>query len=153
MPTLEFACDIEAPLDKVWIFYDDIGCLFKLTPPEVKARLEGEPVPMGVGVVYHLLITRFGVTLHWDAEIIAYEPPRLFRDRQVDGKGPFQAWTHTHTFDPLPGDRTRITDHVHYHLPFGPLGRLADFLFVRRELGKMFAYRHKVTRETLERQQ
>lgn len=152
MPTLEFICDLDAPLEKVWAFYDDIGALFKLTPPEVKARLDGEPVPMRVGVVYHLIFVRFGVTVHWDAEIVAYQPPRFFRDRQVDGKGPFTAWTHMHSFDPLPGDRTRLTDHVHYHLPFGPLGRIADLLFVRRELNKMFAYRHKVTRETLEKQ-
>ena len=152
MPTLEFVCDLEAPLAQVWAFYDNIGTLFLLTPPEVKARLEGELVPMRVGVVYHLLFTRFGITIRWDAEIVAYEPPRMFRDRQVDGKGPFTAWTHTHSFDPLPGDRTRLTDHVHYRLPLGPLGHIADLLFVRRELDKMFAYRHKVTRETLEKQ-
>ena len=151
MPTVEYVCDLDASLESVWAFYSDIASLFKLTPPELDARLEGEPVPMHAGVIYHIAFRRFGVTMRMATEIVVCEPPRLFRDRQVAGKGPFQAWTHMHSFDPLPGDRTRLTDHVHYHLPLGPLGRLADLLVVRREIDKMFAYRHKVTREILEK--
>ncbi len=152
MPIVEYVCDFEASLDRVWAFYDDIGSLFKLTPPENHARIDGDPLPMRVGVIYRLLITRFGVTLHWDAEIVTYDPPHLFRDRQVDGKGPFKAWTHTHTFTALPNGRTRLTDHVEYEAPFGPFGRVANLLFIRRELDKMFAFRHKVTRENVEKQ-
>ena len=150
MPTVEYMCDLEAPLERVWAFYDAIDALFTLTPPEVHARLEGEPAPMRVGVIYHLVLKRFGVTIRWDAEIVAYESPRFFRDRQVEGKGPFKAWTHAHSFDPLPNDRTRVTDRVEYEMPFGPFGRIADLLFVRRELDKMFAYRHKITRQNVE---
>jgi ligand-binding SRPBCC domain-containing protein len=151
VPTVEYICDFDAPLERVWAFYDDIDTLFKLTPPELKARMEEPPVPMRVGVVYALLITRFGLTLRWDAEIVAYDPPHMFRDRQVKGKGPFKAWTHLHSFAALPNERTRLTDHVEYVVPFGPFGKIADRLFVRRELDKMFAYRQKITRENVEK--
>jgi ligand-binding SRPBCC domain-containing protein len=152
VPTVEYVCDLDAPLERVWAFYDDIASLFKLTPPENHARLEGEPAPMRVGVVYHLIVKRFGVPIHWDAEIVAYDPPRLFRDRQVDGKGPFHSWTHTHTFEALPNARTRMIDHVEYEAPFGPFGKIANLLFIRRELDAMFAYRQKITRENVEKQ-
>ncbi len=151
MPTVEYVCDLNAPVDKVWAFHDDIGALFTLTPPKMHARLVGDPEPMGQGAIYDIVTKRFGLSLHLVAEIVAYEPPRLFRDRQVKGKGPFRRWEHTHGFDPLPDNRTRLTDHVEYEVPFGPFGRLADLLFVRRELNQMFAYRHKITRELLEK--
>ncbi len=149
MPTREYICDLDAPLEAVWAFHDDIGALFKLTPPQFNARLIGPPEPMRQGTIFRIVTTRFGVSMQMNAEIVAYEPPRLFRDRQVRGNGPFRSWEHTHRFDPLSESRTRLTDHVVYELPFGPLGRLADLLFVRRELDRMFAYRHKVTQEQL----
>ena len=148
---MKFVCDINAPLEKVWAYYDTIDSLFKLTPPDTKARLDGPPVPMRVGVVYKLKLRRMGIPLPtWHAEIIAYDPPRLFADRQVPGKGPFKAWEHRHSFDALPDNRTRLTDEVTYTPPFGVLGKIADALFIRRDIEKMFAYRHKITRETLE---
>ena len=151
MPVLEFVCDLNAPLQKVWDFHDTIDTLFKLTPPDTKARLGGAPEPMRVGVVYKLKLRRWGLPVPtWYAEIIAYDPPHKFADRQVPGHGPFRAWQHEHLFAALSESRTRLTDRVTYTLPFGPLGVLADKLFVRRDLEKMFAYRHKVTRESLE---
>jgi hypothetical protein len=41
-------------------------------------------------------------------------------------------------------------DHVTYEMPFGPLGNLVDRLLVRHDIERMFAYRHRVTREALE---
>lgn len=149
MPTVEYVCDLDAPLERVWRFYDTIETLFKLTPPGVHARLEGDPEPMRVGVIYSLRLRRFGLPLRWEARIIAYDPPRLFVDEQVPGKGPFRAWQHQHLFQALAAERTRLTDRITYELPFGPLGWLADRLFVRRELDRMFAYRHRITRESL----
>jgi len=149
MPTAEYVCDLEAPLERVWAFYDDIESLFKVTPPENHARLNGPPVLMQLGAIYHLLFSRFGVTVHLDAEIVVYDPPYRFQDRQI--KGPFHSWTHTHSFAELPGNRTRMTDHVEYELPFGPFGKIADLLVMRRQLDTMFAYRQKITRENVEK--
>jgi len=149
VPTANYVCYLEAPLEKVWAFYDDIGSLFKVTPPENHARLEGAPVPMQLGSIYRLAFTRFGVTVHLDAEIVAYDPPHRFQDRQITG--PFHSWTHTHSFAELPGNRTRMIDHVEYELPFGPFGKIADLLVMRRQLDTMFAYRQKITRENVEK--
>jgi len=42
------------------------------------------------------------------------------------------------------GAGTRIVDDVDYELPFGPLGRLVDLLWTRREVAGIFAYRSEV---------
>lgn len=40
-----------------------------------------------------------------------------------------------------------MTDVVHYMIPFGFLGDLANVLFVRRQLEGIFAFRHKKVEE------
>jgi ligand-binding SRPBCC domain-containing protein len=37
-----------------------------------------------------------------------------------------------------------MTDRVDYELPFGPLGQLARWLFVRRQVEGIFDYRNEV---------
>ena len=150
MPRLEFVLELDAPLEAVWQFHNNIETLFVLTPPHTKARLVGEARPMAVGVVFRLKMRRMGVPLPiWDAEIVEFTPPYGFVDRQVSGRGPFRAWRHEHRFEAISGDRTRIRDTIVYELPFGVFGRIADRLFLRRDLEQLFAFRHKKTRELL----
>jgi ligand-binding SRPBCC domain-containing protein len=40
-----------------------------------------------------------------------------------------------------------VHDHVAYELPFGPVGRLAHWLRVRRQLEEIFAFRQKTIAE------
>jgi hypothetical protein len=39
---------------------------------------------------------------------------------------------------------TEMTDELHYAIPFGIFGRLANLLFVAREVNGIFDYRFKV---------
>lgn len=152
MPTREFTTEIEASQQRVWDFHDSIETLFLLTPPDTTMRLAGEAEPMRVGTIFRLRMRRWGVVpLKWDAEIVAYDPPHGFTDRQVPGKGPFRSWEHQHQFTALGPERTRLTDRVIYEMPLGWLGRLADLIFVRRDLERMFAYRHQKTKEAIAR--
>jgi len=73
--------------------------------------------------------------------IESWDPPRKFVDVQL--RGPYRVWRHTHRFL-AEGARTRIVDDVDYELPFGPLGRLMNALWTRREVAKIFGYRAEV---------
>ena len=79
-----------------------------------------------------------GVPLRWRTRIARWEPDQAFVDEQL--RGPYVLWHHTHTFREVPGG-TAIGDHVRYELPFGPLGRLAHALVVRRQLDTIFRFR------------
>lgn len=151
MPEVEFTCELEAPLERVWQFHNAVELLLELTPPDTQVTLEGDVEPMDAGVVYVLRIRRSGITLRWETRIVEYDPPNGFTDRQVAGKGPFAYWQHQHQFTALSPTRTRLVDHVTYVVPFGVLGSIVDALFVRREINKLFAFRHQVTRAELER--
>ncbi|MGF6845264.1 ligand-binding SRPBCC domain-containing protein [Chitinophaga sp. W3I9] len=57
-----------------------------------------------------------------------------------NGWGPYSIWHHEHHFQKVPGG-VKMTDLVHYRLPFGWLGKLAHRLFVRKQLEDLFRYR------------
>jgi hypothetical protein len=78
-----------------------------------------------------------------------WEPPERFVDVQV--RGPYALWEHTHTFEPDGPDAVVIRDRVHYALPFGALGRLAHALIVRRDLERIFDHRRRAVAYALAR--
>ena len=78
--------------------------------------------------------TRFGVPVRMTSLITEYDDPHRFVDEMQ--RGPFRSWRHTHTFESA-GGGTRMVDDVSYSLPLGPLGRIANAIFVRRYMTKL----------------
>jgi ligand-binding SRPBCC domain-containing protein len=74
-------------------------------------------------------------------EITAVKKYRLFVDEQR--RGPYRLWHHQHLFREV-ANGVEMTDIVHYELPLGPLGNLANSLFVKKQLQSIFDYRTKV---------
>lgn len=154
MPQLIFETMITAPLEAVWAFHEDvIGSLPALSPPQGAVKIVSADLPVHVGsrIVISAKIL-FGIRGKWVAKIVLHEPPceekAMFADEQESG--PFSAWRHEHRFEQV-GSQTRLVDVVTYRVPLGPLGWVADKLFVRRKVEDMFAYRHRETRRFLER--
>lgn len=151
---------VDAPLDAVWRFHSTVDGLEALTPSWMNLRVESvrgpddepDPETLEAGSVIRLSMRPFGVgpRRFWASRITRREEhdgAALFADEMVDG--PFDHWVHTHAFY-ADGGGTRIRDAVEYALPFGPLGELAaPFSGVGFE--PMFRYRHRRTRELLER--
>lgn len=87
-------------------------------------------------------------SVRWVAEHGPRVEGRSFSDTQVEG--PFAAWRHLHRFLPLDEERSILEDDVTYRLPLQPLS--APFRpLARRELDRLFGYRHRVTKEDIER--
>ena len=64
-------------------------------------------------------------------------PPFRFVDQQL--KGPYKRWYHEHTFETV-DEGTLVHDKVHYIVPFGKL--IHEFV-VKRDLKRIFEYRHR----------
>lgn len=99
---------------------------------------------MRVGTLIDYTVKPMIFPIRWRTLITDYDPPRRFVDEQL--KGPYSFWHHTHTFEEKDGG-TLITDDVRYVIPFGIIGRMAHFLFVKRQLKKIFDFREKVISE------
>ncbi len=128
--------------EEVFVFFAKPENLQRITPPSLGFRiLTPSPIAMKEGRLIDYTLKVLGISLHWRTLITAYEPPRRFVDEQL--KGPYRFWHHTHTFREDDGG-TVIGDEVRYALPFGPLGRVAHGLYVRRDLERIFEYRSEV---------
>ena len=76
-----------------------------------------------------------GVPIRWRTEIVEWNVPQRFVDVQL--RGPYTLWHHTHTFEEH-GSGTLCLDDVRY---CPPGGALTYWLFVRRDVKNIFAFR------------
>jgi ligand-binding SRPBCC domain-containing protein len=138
---------IEFPLEQVYAFYGDARNLERITPPWLGFEVTTPaPIEMAVGTLIEYRLKLHRVPVRWRTRIEVWEPPRRFVDVQV--RGPYSLWEHTHEFEEDGAGATVIRDRVRYSLPFGPLGKLVERWLVRRDLKQIFDYRRDaVTRE------
>ncbi len=147
MKIYELHCEqtINRPLREVFAFFERPENLATITPPQLGFRIvTPTPIEMRQGALIDYTISVAGFRILWRTLISDYDPPNRFVDEQL--KGPYRLWHHTHTFQAVDAG-TRLTDHVRYALPFGPLGQLAHSLKVKRDLEKIFAYRSRFISE------
>lgn len=139
---------IAAPPDVVFAFHESPGAFQALVPPWEHVEVERAPESLRPGTRV-VLRTRFGpFSLRWVAEHTEYEPGRLFADRQVSG--PFAHWYHRHRFVDDGDGGTVLRDEVEYRPPLGALGSLLSSRLIEAKLGRLFDYRHTVTRRIIE---
>jgi ligand-binding SRPBCC domain-containing protein len=133
---------ITRPLKDVFEFFSRPENLERITPPKMGFNIiTPRPIEMRPGALIDYTVRTLGIPVRWTTLITDYDPPHRFIDVQL--RGPYSFWHHTHIFEAVDGG-TRIVDEVRYVLPFGPIGRLAHTLIVKRELEKIFAYRAQV---------
>ena len=141
---------VEAPAADVFRWHARPGALERLTPPWERIEEKRVEGPSGIQVGARVIVTvRLGPLRYpWISEHRVYDEGQyFFRDVQV--KGPFARWEHTHLFEPDGPSACYLNDHIEYALPFGILGRLIGGAWVRRKLERIFAYRHRVTSQDL----
>jgi ligand-binding SRPBCC domain-containing protein len=146
VPTLFREQFLPRPREEVFAFFTDIRHLGDLTPDFLHFRiLTPLPFELKAGACIDYRLRLFGIPFGWTTRIETFEPAVRFSDSQL--RGPYRSWLHTHEFSELDGG-TLVRDRVDYELPLGPLGRLAQGLWVRRSVERIFDYR----REVLERE-
>ena len=144
---LEMEQWIPQPLDKTFSFFKKCENLEPLTPEYLNFRIvdkSTDTVREGTTIDYRLRL--HGVPFSWQSMITQWEPNRQFADIQT--KGPYTYWHHKHEFENKNGG-TLIKDHVTYKVPFGILGDLLAYNFIRKDLETIFLYRRSKIKELL----
>ncbi|HVF96113.1 MAG TPA: SRPBCC family protein [Flavisolibacter sp.] len=133
---------VPARLEEVWAFFSNAKNLLAVTPPQLNLKVTnevyGQSVYAGQVMTYNVT-PLLGIPLGWMTEITHVHPPHYFVDEQR--KGPYKIWHHEHHFNELEGG-VEMIDLVHYRLPLGFLGNIANSLLVKKELEKIFTYRY-----------
>lgn len=138
---------VPASLEEVWAFFSDARNLLAVTPPHLNLKVTNEVYGDSVyagQVMTYIVRPLMGIPLSWMTEITHVENQKYFVDEQR--KGPYKLWHHQHHFKTIKGG-VEMTDLVHYRLPLGFLGNMANTLLVKKELEKIFAFRYQKINE------
>lgn len=127
------------------------GAFERLSPPWESVRVLERTGSIEQGGRVVLAVRAGGLWRRWVAEHSGYEPGRQFCDVQT--RGPFAQWRHTHRVVPVGPDKCFLEDDIEYALPLGCLGKLLGGSLVRRKLERMFRYRHQITASDLAQHQ
>ncbi len=136
MERFEVNITVERTLADVWKAHEDVRLLERISPPYPIVSLVNPASECTLG-------TRFTVRLEalpglvltdWQVEIVRWEPPTRFVDRQVSG--PFKFWEHTHQFSALNSTTTLVVDQVLFES-----NALIDGILIKPALEAMFQWR------------
>ncbi len=124
------------------------GAFERLAPPwdrlEILSR-SGNGIDEGSTI--RLKLRKLGISKEWIAKISECLDGVYFKDIQV--KGPFAKWEHTHSFEESGSSNAVLADEIEYALPGGPIGGWLGNDRVRSELERVFRYRHEITKSDL----
>lgn len=145
--TIKTIQKIPVTLEQAWAFFSDPANLQKITPAdmgfEIISKHHGERMYPGQLIEYKVS-PLLGIKMYWMTEITQVKDGVYFIDEQRFG--PYKLWHHQHHFREIPGG-VEMTDIVHYKIPMGILGRLANILFVQKKLRTIFDFRYRKTED------
>jgi ligand-binding SRPBCC domain-containing protein len=130
--------------DDAFAFFADARNLERITPPWLNFHVVTPEIEMRAGTLIEYRLTLHGLPIRWLTQIEEWAPGERFVDVQL--RGPYALWHHTHEFEPAGDGQTLMRDTVRYALPLGPLGALAHKLFVARDLERIFDHRYETVR-------
>jgi ligand-binding SRPBCC domain-containing protein len=113
----------------------------KLTPAKVGITmltdLSGKQMYPGMLIPYYIS-PLLGIRMKWTTEITHINSMHYFID--VQQEGPYAFWHHQHHFTPQNGG-TLMHDILHYKVPYGPIGTIADLIMVNKMVDEIFEHR------------
>ncbi|WP_309500144.1 SRPBCC family protein [Sulfurovum sp.] len=144
--TLIFETTIFCPAETLFDFHADTKNLPLITPPDTSVQILKLTTPLKQGNDAMLRIKKGWLSFVWQLNFETVDYPHVIVD--VATKSPFKYFKHEHHFIKVDVSHSILRDVVTFSLPFWPLSSVAVW-FVKRDMHKMFAYRHQKTKEAL----
>lgn len=143
----EFQSIFPCGVDELYNWHARRGALERLIPPWEKTTVVRRKGGLDPGGEVELRMHAGPIPFRWIAHHIENSPGEKFRDIQY--KGPFSSWSHTHTFKPE-GGNALLEDRIEYSLPVQSL--LPSFIkrHVETTLLRTFEHRRRVLTADLE---
>lgn len=139
MPRLELSVYIAAPSDRCFDLARSVDAHIRSTAATRERAIGGRTAGLlGLGEQVTWSARHFGVRQRLTSRITTFDRPHHFRDSMV--RGAFARFDHDHYFDPAEGG-TLVRDVFDYDAPLGPLGWLAERLFLSRYMRRFLLTR------------
>jgi uncharacterized protein (TIGR01777 family) len=147
MPVFEKRSILPVPLGDLYAWHARPGAFERLTPPWQRLRVVERTGGIADG---DRLVFEYGlgpVKRRWVAVHRDHVEGAGFTD--VQEAGPFARWEHRHRFAAEPEGSSVLEDHVEYELPGPRVGTRRAEGIARRQVDRLFAFRHRRTRDDL----
>ena len=134
---------LHVDLDTAWDYFSSPHNLREITPEYMQMQVKyqsGSQRTYPGQIITYTVKPLLGIPLNWMTEITHLKDKEYFVDEQRFG--PYALWHHTHLFRAVDGG-VEMTDIVNYKMPFGFIGEIAHFLFVRKQVSAIFDYRNQ----------
>lgn len=147
MHTITKISQINCSIEELFEFHMDSNNIKKITPSNIKVKLLSDNSKTYEGKIVKLKTTKFFLTTPWEVKIEKIQKPNLLVDIAL--KSPFKYWEHHHIFIEKNGF-CELKDEIKFEMPFGFIGNLFS-AFIILDIKNMFDFRHKKTKEILEK--
>jgi ligand-binding SRPBCC domain-containing protein len=138
---------IPISLAEAWDFFSSPANLAKITPAKmgfnIISKHHGSKMYPGQ-IIEYTVKPILGIPLYWMTEITHVQEGAYFVDEQRFG--PYTMWHHQHHFTAVPGG-VKMDDIVHYKIPLGFLGDIAQVILVKKQLQGIFDFRFQAVAE------
>ncbi len=142
MPRIELITPIAAPPERCFDVARSVDVHVRSTAATGERAVAGTTAGLlGLGDEVTWRARHLGVWQTLSSRIAAYVRPRHFRDTMV--RGAFKRFTHDHYFDDDGAGGTVMRDVLEYAAPLGPLGWLAEHLFLTAYLQRFLDARNR----------
>lgn len=139
MPILDIETLVHAPPERVFDLCRSVEAHIDSTGKSREIAVAGKTSGlMELGDTVTWEATHLGVRQRLTSEITRFDRPRYFRDSMV--RGAFRRFDHDHFFEPR-DDGTLMRDVFDFDAPLGPLGHLANALFLTRYMRRFLEQR------------
>jgi ligand-binding SRPBCC domain-containing protein len=144
--TLEFETMVDCSVEKLFAFHADTENLALITPPGITVEILKLETPLKEGNEAELKIRKGIFLFVWKLVFENVTYPNLIVDCAI--RSPFKSFRHEHHFIRVNGGHSLLRDRVTFSLPLWPLS-LPLVWFIKRDMEKMFSYRHRQTAKLL----
>jgi len=140
MQTFETQVVLPAPIETVFDFIARPENIRKISPPQMGLSFQQAPERISAGVQIAFSLQAFGISRSAVHEIIQFDEPRSFFERQVTG--PFGNWEHEHLFESDAQGRVIVTDRIRFEPPGGMLRLVMTPKLILEQLEDGFDHRY-----------
>lgn len=144
--TVTFETTLPCTVQELFAFHADTDNLPLITPKDTSVKILKLQKPLEEGNEATLQIKKGLLSFKWELRFEKVESPHLIVD--VATRSPFKYFRHEHHFLAINGGHSILRDIITFSLPFEPLSAVAVG-FVKRDIEKMFTYRHAQTKAYL----
>ncbi len=145
--TLIFEIPLPCSVKTLFDFHADTKNLPLITPTDTSVEILKLETPLKQGNEAVLRIKKGWLSFVWELTFEKVVYPTLIID--VATRSPFRLFRHEHHFIEVDDAHSILRDEVTFSLPFEPLSTVALW-FVKKDMQKMFAYRHARTKEIID---